>query len=638
MTTTQFRQKPELPRQSAERGMLQTILLVCGILSSVLYVATDLIGGMTYEEYSFSAQTISELGAIGSPSKPLVYPLFLTYDVLLVAFGIGVMRESVARQRALRFAAFLLAGIGVIGLVMAPYSALHMRGAEWTISDTLHIVVTSVMVLSILLAVGFGAVTLGPRFLRYSFGTLLMLVVSLALIGVYGPRLAAHLPTPGLGIIERVNIYAYLLWVAVLAIGLLRQPVAPKTVAARVDGFVAPGFEEVRAQFERNFAERGEIGAAVAAYWRGEKVVDLWGGRRTPDRDAPWNEDTMVVVMSTTKGLAAMTLAVANARGWLDYDAPVARYWPEFAQGGKGAITVRQLLAHEAGLVLLDERLTIVRMPDLDDVAHLLARQRPAWPVGTKHGYHGMTLGLYMQELIRHVDPAHRTLGRFFQEEIARPLGLDFHIGLPRDVPDTRLAKIKPLSRFRALPALRHSTPELIKRVLGPASLLRKSLAIPADIDYNDRHTLEVELPAGNGVGTARSIARAYSAFAEGGAEVGLTKETFAHITAPPETTGRKDEVLGVPSCFSLGFARPGPDVAFGSSQRAFGAPGAGGSFGFADPDARLGYAYVMNKLDFWLIDDPREKALRDAVYRAVARLGSARPAEIEPPVMSAVG
>jgi len=643
--TTEIRQYRDRPSEHpGRRGMLQTILLACGVLASLLYVATDLLGGLRYEGYSFSAQTISELSAIGAPSKPFVGPLFFTYDLLLVAFGIGVMRESVARKRALHFTAFLLAGIGVIGLVMAPYSALHVRGAAWTLSDTLHIVVTGAMVLSILIAVGFGAVTLGPRFLRYSFGTLLVLVVSLSLIGVYGPRLATQLPTPGLGIVERVNVYAYLLWVAVLALGLLRRrayrgpAVASQPTVAHVDGFVAPGFEEVRAEFERNFAERGEIGAAVAAYWRGEKVVDLWGGRRTPDGNEPWNEDTMVVVMSTTKGLAAMTLAVANSRGWLDYDAPVARYWPEFAQGGKGAITVRQLLAHEAGLVLLDERLTITRMRDLDDVAHLLARQRPAWPPGTKHGYHGMTLGLYMQELIRHVDPAHRTLGQFFREEIARPLGLDFHIGLPRAVPDTRLAKIKPLSRLRALMALGHSTPQLITRVLSPGSLLRKSLAIPADIDYGDRLTLEVELPAGNGVGTARSIARAYSAFAEGGGEVGLTPDTFARMTTPPEITGRVDEVLGVPSCFSLGFLRPGPDVAFGSSQRAFGGPGAGGSFGFADPDARLGYAYVMNKLDFWLIDDPREKALRDAIYRAIARLGAARPAEIEPAALSAVG
>jgi CubicO group peptidase (beta-lactamase class C family) len=211
-------------------------------------------------------------------------------------------------------------------------------------------------------------------------------------------------------------------------------------------GLVAPGFEEVRDEFERNFAERGEIGAAVAVYWRGKKVVDLWGGRRTPEGDDLWNEDTMVVVMSTTKGLAAMTLAVANARGWLDYEAPVAHYWPEFAQNGKEAITVRQLLAHEAGLVLLDEMLTPDKLRDLDYMARLLGRQKPAWVPGTRHGYHTMTLGLYMQELIRRVDPGHRTLGRFFHEDIAVPLGLEFYIGLPREVSDERLARVKPLS------------------------------------------------------------------------------------------------------------------------------------------------------------------------------------------------
>jgi CubicO group peptidase (beta-lactamase class C family) len=396
-------------------------------------------------------------------------------------------------------------------------------------------------------------------------------------------------------------------------------PVNP--TATHVDGMVASGFEEVRVEFEKNFAERGEIGAAVAAYFRGEKVVDLWGGRRTPAGDAPWNRDTMVVVMSTTKGLAAMTLALANSRGWLDYDAPVARYWPEFAQNGKAEITVRQLLGHEAGLVLLDEKLSIEKMRDLDHVARLLARQKPAWPPGTRHGYHAMTVGMYMQELIRHVDPAHRTLGRFFHEEIAEPLDLEFYIGLPRDIPDSRLAKFKPLSRARAILALGSTPPALIKKVLLPRSLLRRSLSTPSDADFNDRRCLEVELPAGNGVGTARAIARAYSAFAEGGTELGIIPETFARLTAPPNVVQPKDEVLGIPAYYSLGFIRPGPDIAFGSSPRAFGTPGAGGSFGFADPDARLGYAYVMNKLDFWLIDDPREKALRDAVYRAMTRL-----------------
>ena len=392
------------------------------------------------------------------------------------------------------------------------------------------------------------------------------------------------------------------------------------TAKTHVGGFVAPGFDEVRVEFERNFAKRGELGSAVAAYWRGEKVVDLWGGRRRPGGDAPWNEDTMVVVMSNTKGLLAMTLAVANARGWLDYYAPVARYWPEFAQNGKARVTVRQLLGHEAGIVLLDEKLSLEKLSDLDYIASVVARQKPAWPPGTRHGYHTLTIGLCMQELVRRVDPAHRTLGRFFHEEIAEPLGLEFYIGLPPEIPGDRIASLKTLSRTRGLLALRYTPFAVTMKMIAPGSLLRRSF-VGTNLDWTDRRSYEVELPAGNGVGTARAIARAYSAFAEGGAELGITAETFARVTALPVVHGDKDVVLGLPSYFSLGFLRPGPTVFFGSSQRAFGAPGAGGSFAFADPDARLGFAYVMNKLDFYLADDPREKALRDAIYRAIARL-----------------
>jgi CubicO group peptidase (beta-lactamase class C family) len=367
----------------------------------------------------------------------------------------------------------------------------------------------------------------------------------------------------------------------------------------------------------------------VAVYWHGEKVVDLWGGRRAPDGDEPWQQDTMVAVMSTTKGLSAMTLAVANARDWLDYYAPVASYWPEFAQYGKGSITVRQLLDHEAGLVLLDEKLTIEKLRDLDFMARLLARQKPAWPPGTRHGYHTMTIGLYMQELMRRVDPLHRTIGRAFHDEIALPLDLDFHIGLPPEIPDRRVARLRMLSPWRGLLALRYTPPAVTLKMLTPGSLLRKTF-MGLDVDLNDRRNLEIEMPAGNGVGTARAIARAYSAFAEGGDEIGITPETFARVTEPPaRRTRRKDVVLGVPSYFSLGFLRPGPEQSFGSTPRAFGAPGAGGSFGFADPDAHLGYAYVMNRMDFYLTDDPREKPLRDAVYRAIARLGGRAPVPV---------
>jgi CubicO group peptidase (beta-lactamase class C family)/uncharacterized protein YbjT (DUF2867 family) len=390
----------------------------------------------------------------------------------------------------------------------------------------------------------------------------------------------------------------------------------------QVHGTVAPGFEEVREELDRSFRERGEVGAAVAAYHRGEKVVDLWGGHARPDDgelgDTTWSEDTMVVVMSCTKGVAAMTLALANARGWLDYEAPVARYWPEFAQAGKEAITVRQLLGHEAGLATLDTPLAIAAMDDLDGVAEVLARQAPSWPPGTRHGYHTMSIGLYMQELIRRVDPDHRTLGQVFAEEIARPLALDFHIGLPDSVPMERLAHVEVLSVGRALLGLRKSPPAMLKKALRPGSLLFRSYGIFEGLDWNDRATLEVELPASNGVGTARALAKLYGTFAEGGEALGITTRTFDAICAPPPADHPEDEVIGVPTYFNLGFLRPGPNVLFGSSPRAFGAPGAGGSFAFADPDAHLGFAYVMNKLDFYLSDDPREKSLRDAVYRAV--------------------
>jgi CubicO group peptidase (beta-lactamase class C family) len=206
-----------------------------------------------------------------------------------------------------------------------------------------------------------------------------------------------------------------------------------------IRGSVAAGFEEVREEFEANFARRGEIGAGVAAYHRGTKVVDLWGGVRDPERGDPWQEDTLVLVYSTSKGLAAMTLALAHSRGWLDYDERVAAYWPQFAHHGKERITVRQLLAHQAGLPVIDEPLNARRLADFDGLADVVARQRPVWKPGTRHGYHGLSLGWYEGELIRRVDPQHRTLGRFFAEEIARPLGIEFYFGLPSAITSTTI-------------------------------------------------------------------------------------------------------------------------------------------------------------------------------------------------------
>src|SRR5687767_8903077 len=203
---------------------------------------------------------------------------------------------------------------------------------------------------------------------------------------------------------------------------------------------VSPGFEPVWHAFADNFAHRRELGGACAAYRHGTKVVDLWGGIRNSQTGEPWERNTMVLVYSATKGLAAMTLALAHSRGWLDYQERVCTYWPEFAQAGKDKITVRQLLAHQAGLHAFGYKLDKSVFADLDRLAVLLARERPAWEPGRRQAYHAISLGFFESELLRRVDPRHRSLGRFFEDEIAKPLGLDFYIRLPESIPDARLA------------------------------------------------------------------------------------------------------------------------------------------------------------------------------------------------------
>jgi CubicO group peptidase (beta-lactamase class C family) len=377
-----------------------------------------------------------------------------------------------------------------------------------------------------------------------------------------------------------------------------------------IEGDVRPGFEPVREAFAENFARRHELGGACAVYLRGEKVVDLWGGVRNKETGEPWEENTMVLVYSATKGPAAMTLAVAHSRGWLDYDERVATYWPEFAQQGKGAITVRQLLAHQAGLFAFDEPV------DRDTVAEVMARQKPAWEPGTRQAYHGLTIGFYQGELIRRVDPRHRSLGEFFQDEIATPLGIDFYIRLPESIPDERLAYLAPrrLRWPRGFPA------RLLFSALNRRSNIQRALAInPGSEIVRDAervYSRNLEVPAGGGVGTARALARAYGVFAGGGRELGLRPETLALLAAPPvpPSHGFHDECLLAEVRFSLGFARTSPLWSFGDAH-AYGAMGAGGSMGYADPDAGIGYGYVTSQMGTSLPGDPRDVALRDALH-----------------------
>jgi CubicO group peptidase (beta-lactamase class C family) len=388
-----------------------------------------------------------------------------------------------------------------------------------------------------------------------------------------------------------------------------------------VEGHVSRGFEAVRDVFAENFARRGEVGGACCAYRHGDKVVDIWGGVRNAATAEAWERDTMVVVHSATKGLAAMTLAIAHSRGWLDYEERVATYWPEFAQHGKQHVTVRQLLAHQAGLFAFDEPVDRGVVADLDRLAAVMARHRPAWPPGTRQAYHGLTIGFYAGELMRRLDPRHRTLGQFFHDEIATVLGEDVYIRLPETIPNARLATLSPPGRMAMWFGFRPL--RLMVEGFNPRSNLMRALAVNPGTDvYLDAERVyarNLEVPAGGGVTTARGMAHAYSVFATGGRELNLRQETLDLLAAPavPSARGFYDECLKGEVPFSLGFMKPCSTWPFGG-DRSFGAPGTGGALGFADPDAGVGYAYVTGQMGTTFTGDPREVALRRALYDAL--------------------
>lgn len=390
----------------------------------------------------------------------------------------------------------------------------------------------------------------------------------------------------------------------------------------KIGGTVSAGFEPVREAFVENFVTRGELGGAVCVVIDGEVVVDLWGGARDRTGDAPWSADTMTLVHSTTKGLSAMVLALLHSRGLLDYDERVATYWPEFAQAGKDTITVRQLLAHQAGLFAFDEHVDRDVVADLDRLAGVMERQRPIWPPGERQAYHAITLGFYENELVRRIDPARRTIGRILHEDIATPLGVgdEVYIGTPSSVPDERLAALVPPGLWTRLTAL---PPRFTIDAVRRGSVLHRSLvANPGTSFYADPRRVivrDLEVPSGGAVATARAIAVAYGAFAAPGGPLGLRPQTIDALAGPatPARRGFYDECFRGPASFSLGFMKPNEFIPFGSDA-AFGAPGAGGSMGYADPLTRLGYGYVTDKMGMNLQGDPRDLALRRALTACV--------------------
>jgi CubicO group peptidase (beta-lactamase class C family) len=376
-----------------------------------------------------------------------------------------------------------------------------------------------------------------------------------------------------------------------------------------IHGTCHPRFTRVRDVFADSFRAGHEIGAAVALTSDGESVVDLWAGHADPGRTRPWTRDTIVHLYSVTKGMTALCAHRLIERGALALDAAVAHYWPEFAQRGKDAIPVRWLLSHRAGLPALRTSLPPETLYDWDAMCGALAAAEPCVPPGTL-SYHPVTFGWLVGELVRRCDG--RSVGRFFREEIAEPLGADLHIGLGSEQ-QKRAAVITALE-----------PPEELKAAFGNGAS-ETPLAVLAFVnpmgtgDHNSPQHRRAEIPAINGHGNALALARIYGALARGGVLDGV------QVLSPPaielarsEQAYAADALLGIRVRMGLGYwlSQPGvPGFAFGPNEGAFGHPGAGGSLGFADPSARLGFGYVTNRMGSAIEVDPRAEALIDAVF-----------------------
>jgi CubicO group peptidase (beta-lactamase class C family) len=385
-------------------------------------------------------------------------------------------------------------------------------------------------------------------------------------------------------------------------------------MVTEVHGQCEPRFGAVRDAFAEGFRTRNEIGAALAVTIDGTPVVDLWAGHADLARTRPWQRDTIVNIYSCTKAMTALCAHQLVERGQLDLEAPVATYWPEFAQAGKARLPVRWLLSHRAGLPAVTEVLPLETLYDWDAMCAALAAQAPWWEPGTRHGYHAVTFGWLVGEVVRRITG--RSLGAYFRDEIARPLGLDLHIGLP-DAEHYRVAEMSDIPTDQIDP----EALGLAQVILGdPQSMAALAFLNPPGLALgpNNPEWRRAEIPGANGHGAARDLARVYGALARGGSVDGvqvLRPESIARCAA--EQSFGPDLVLQINTRFGLGFMLPQdrPDARFGASRHAFGHPGAGGSLGFADPDNRVGFGYVMNRMGPYILLDPRVIALIDALY-----------------------
>jgi CubicO group peptidase (beta-lactamase class C family) len=382
-----------------------------------------------------------------------------------------------------------------------------------------------------------------------------------------------------------------------------RQDVAGSPSGA-IHGHVARGFEAVRDAFAGNLAHHGDVGAACCVYRRGQPVVDLWSGCADHAAGRPWDEDTVQIVFSATKGITAACVHLLVERRALELDAPVAAVWPEFGARGKDRIPLRWVLCHTAGLAAVDGDLTLAQVLAWDPVTAAIAAQAPNWPPGTAHGYHARSFGWILGEVVRRVSG--RSLGRFFADEIAGPLGVDFRIGVPADQL-ARCARILPPENLPSLADL-----------LGPDSLMARVMTGPSglfayDDMWNRPDVLAAEMPSSNGVGNARALARFYAALVGEVDGIRVLRPETVEVARTVQASG-PDRVLYLPSWYALGFM-PQPMLAPAAGPASFGHPGAGGSLGFADPEAELGFGYVTTRMKFDPAGDERSRALVAAVY-----------------------
>lgn len=381
----------------------------------------------------------------------------------------------------------------------------------------------------------------------------------------------------------------------------------------QANGRCAAGFESVVGAFESNFEDQDEVGAALCVYVDGQAVLDVWAGWADREAQRPWQRDTSAVVFSTTKGVAAICVHLLLERGLLDLDAPIAAYWPEFAAAGKAKLPLRWMLSHRLGLPIVEADLSRAEVFAHDPVARALAAQAPSWPPGSKHGYHVRTYGWMLAEIVRRVTGL--TIGAFLAREVAAPLGLDFHIGLPASE-EERVAKL-----YMAPLPTDPTQLEIIERFMGPGTLMNRAFNQPGDLAYgevwNTRDLHAAEIPSSNGIGTARALARLYASCVGSVDGVRTLRPETVERAVQLQSEGR-DKVLLIPTTFALGFMLP-PSLGLDCPTSCFGHPGAGGSLAFADTERRVSFAYVMNQMKLGLTGDDRSRRIVAALYRTLA-------------------